>query len=120
MIVMMTIVGAMSLRGAERDSIATPLHLPDDVQSVLRNRCLDCHSGADAKGNTRLDNLPSLDLKTRLETRGTDSADIIQKRLINARTEIDQKHLYQHIIVNDILDKAIQDLLAIFKQYTSD
>lgn len=68
MLVAMMIAGGTSLRSAEHDSTAKPIHLPSDVQSVLNVRCLDCHSGDSAEGNTRFDNLPALDLKARLET----------------------------------------------------
>ncbi|MEJ2656125.1 MAG: guanylate kinase [Desulfobacterales bacterium] len=61
---------------------------------------------------------PSMDtLKKRLEMRGTDSIQVIEKRLVNARNEMAQKDLYRHIIVNDNLSKAIKELSAIFKKY---
>ena len=41
--------------------------IPDDVQSVLKTRCLDCHSGESAEGEVRFDNLPLLRLNERLE-----------------------------------------------------
>ncbi|MBC2714318.1 MAG: guanylate kinase [Desulfobacteraceae bacterium] len=52
-------------------------------------------------------------LKQRLIKRGTDSEQVIIKRLINAETEIAQKDLYKHIVVNDSLPEAIKTLSAI-------
>ena len=60
---------------------------------------------------------PSLDvLKQRLAGRGTDSQAVIEKRLQNAEREMAHKDLYQHVIVNDDLEKAVRDLIAIVKR----
>ncbi|MBW1893178.1 MAG: guanylate kinase [Deltaproteobacteria bacterium] len=60
---------------------------------------------------------PSLDvLRIRLESRGTDSKEVIDKRLENAKQEIDKKGLYQHIIVNDDLENAINELITIIHE----
>jgi guanylate kinase len=56
-------------------------------------------------------------LKKRLEMRGTDSRQVIEKRLICAKKEITQKDLYRHIIVNDNLSNAIEELIAIIEKY---
>jgi guanylate kinase len=54
---------------------------------------------------------PSLSvLKQRLEKRGTESAREIEKRLRNAQREIDRNGMYDHIIINDDLQTAIQTL----------
>ena len=55
-------------------------------------------------------------LRKRLEMRGSDSKAVIEKRLVNARKEMAQKKLYRHIIVNDKLSVAIEELSAIFKK----
>lgn len=61
---------------------------------------------------------PSLDtLKERLELRGTDTREVIEKRLINAEKEMKQKKNYRHVIVNDKLEKAISELTSIIEQY---
>jgi len=52
-------------------------------------------------------------LTQRLKKRGTDSEEIISKRLKNAKTEIAQKDFYHHIVVNDSLSEAIEMLSAI-------
>ncbi|MGA8180839.1 MAG: guanylate kinase [Desulfobacterales bacterium] len=56
-------------------------------------------------------------LKKRLEMRGTDSRQVIERRLVYAKNEMAQKDLYRHIIVNDNLSKAIEELSAILKKY---
>jgi guanylate kinase len=61
---------------------------------------------------------PSLEkLNQRLRLRGTDSDEVIEKRLQNAKKEIDRKNLYRHIVVNDRLEKAKQELFQIIHQY---
>jgi len=52
-------------------------------------------------------------LAQRLRSRGTDSDEIITKRLKNAKTEIAQKDFYKHIVINDSLPEAIEMLSAI-------
>ncbi len=56
-------------------------------------------------------------LKKRLEMRGTDSPQVIDRRLEYARNEMAQKSLYRHIVVNDHLSKAIEELSAIIEKY---
>ena len=61
---------------------------------------------------------PSLDiLRQRIERRGTDSREVIEKRLENARGEIEGKKHYSHVIVNDQLEKAFSELIDIILQY---
>ena len=57
---------------------------------------------------------PSLTiLKDRLYSRNSDSKDIIEKRLINAKEEINSFLDYDYLIVNDDLEKATKEILAI-------
>jgi guanylate kinase len=61
---------------------------------------------------------PSMNaLRKRLEMRGSDSKAVMDKRLVNAKKEMAQKKMYRHIIVNDKLSAAIEELSAIFKKY---
>ncbi|HSQ84408.1 MAG TPA: guanylate kinase [Desulfobacterales bacterium] len=61
---------------------------------------------------------PSINaLRKRLEMRGSDSQAVIEKRLINAKKEMAQKKMYRHIIVNDELSAAIDEICAIFNKY---
>mmetsp|Transcript_684 Transcript_684/g.503 ORF Transcript_684/g.503 Transcript_684/m.503 type:complete len:199 (+) Transcript_684:44-640(+) len=59
---------------------------------------------------------PSMDeLKKRLEKRGTDDNKTIETRLKNVKKEIGKKDMYNHIIINDSLNEAIDELRAIVK-----
>jgi len=63
---------------------------------------------------------PSLEtLKSRLQSRDTDSPEVIAVRLKNAREEMAQKDFYRHIITNDRLADAVAELIAIFEKYRS-
>ncbi|MBU1341888.1 MAG: guanylate kinase [Proteobacteria bacterium] len=55
-------------------------------------------------------------LSQRLENRGTDSKQVIARRLENAKQEMDQKDKYQYVVVNDDLDQATEALCLIFKK----
>lgn len=57
---------------------------------------------------------PSMaELKSRLERRAEDSAEVIDRRLANARTEIEHWQEYDHVLVNDDLEQAFEDVRAI-------
>ena len=57
---------------------------------------------------------PSLEaLKNRLNGRGTDDADIIEKRLNEALREIASAKDYDYIVINDNLDTAVDDFVKI-------
>lgn len=61
---------------------------------------------------------PSSDvLKARLESRGTDTEEVIAARLINAEKEMAEKDRYRHIIVNDRLPEAAAELISIVEKY---
>src|SRR3989339_538972 len=49
-------------------------------------------------------------LSQRLLNRGTDSKEVIEKRLINAKAEMEQKDRYRYVVVNDDLNTAIKEL----------
>lgn len=51
-------------------------------------------------------------LRHRLEKRGTESADVIEKRIGEAAGEIKKAYNYDYVIVNDDLDKAVEDFLT--------
>ena len=55
-------------------------------------------------------------LKRRLESRGTDTRSAIEQRLQNAQKEIDKKDMYQHVIINDDLEKATNELISILDE----
>lgn len=57
---------------------------------------------------------PSMkELRARLERRAEDQADVIDKRLENARNEIQRWTTYDYVIVNDDLQRAYRNVLAI-------
>jgi guanylate kinase len=61
---------------------------------------------------------PSLEtLRIRLELRGADRPDIIETRMNNAIQEMAEAHRYRHIIVNDNLETAIQELIRLITGY---
>jgi len=53
------------------------------------------------------------ELKKRLHTRNTESETEIQRRLGNAKGEIDQMNLYRYLVVNDDVDEAFEQLQSI-------
>lgn len=61
---------------------------------------------------------PSLDtLKNRLESRGTDSTEAIERRLKEAEKELARKDFYRHVVVNDQLSETIEELVSIIESY---
>ncbi|MDD6990777.1 MAG: guanylate kinase [Oscillospiraceae bacterium] len=55
---------------------------------------------------------PSVDtLKQRLEKRGTETAEVIEKRVAEARGEIEKAYNYDYVIVNDDLNEAVSDFI---------
>ena len=52
-------------------------------------------------------------LEERLHARGTDSAEVRRRRLENARAEIAEYRNFDYLIVNDNLERATDDLVAI-------
>ncbi|MBN2790570.1 MAG: guanylate kinase [Candidatus Delongbacteria bacterium] len=60
---------------------------------------------------------PSIgDLRKRLEIRGTDSPEIIEKRLKYAQKELDQIDHYEYKVKNERIDDAVEEILKIFKK----
>lgn len=58
---------------------------------------------------------PSFDvLETRLQGRGQDSAEIIARRVANAREELQHLDEFPYVIINENLDEALAELLAVF------
>lgn len=58
--------------------------------------------------------VPSLEeLRRRLEKRGTDSKEVIERRLAGAERERAARDRYDHVIVNDELERAYAEVLAL-------
>ncbi len=61
---------------------------------------------------------PSIEiLKERLLSRGTDSLKTIERRIKNAEDEIAENNFYRHIVVNDNLDVAGNEIKELIKKY---
>jgi guanylate kinase len=61
---------------------------------------------------------PSLDeLRSRLEYRATEDAASVERRLCTAHAELARKDDYDVVIVNDDLDRATQELLAVIERH---
>ena len=59
---------------------------------------------------------PSIDaLRSRLVGRGQDSADVVDRRMRDARSEIEHCHEFDHVVVNDDFERATADLRAILR-----
>ncbi len=60
---------------------------------------------------------PSIEeLEKRLIARGTDSLEVIQERIRNARKELQNKDKYDHLVLNDDVDKAYGKLKTIVER----
>jgi guanylate kinase len=57
---------------------------------------------------------PSMEeLRRRLDNRSSDAPDVIEKRIVRAAEEIKEARWYDYIIINDSLEKALDELAAI-------
>ncbi len=56
-------------------------------------------------------------LQQRLNQRGQDSAEVIQRRMDDAMTDMQQSRHFEYIVINDDFDTAVNDLQAIFKSH---
>ncbi|MBF0412058.1 MAG: guanylate kinase [Desulfamplus sp.] len=59
-------------------------------------------------------------LEQRLKKRATDSDEVITKRIANAQGEIAQSSFYDHIVVNDDLERASSQMLNIINSEIAD
>jgi guanylate kinase len=53
------------------------------------------------------------ELRSRLERRGEDSAEVIELRLKNAAEEMAQVHKFDFVIINELFERALFDMKAI-------
>ena len=59
---------------------------------------------------------PSMaELRMRLQRRAEDAADVIEKRLTNAKFEMQQWTRFDYVVVNDDLDRAFSDIKGILR-----
>lgn len=62
---------------------------------------------------------PSVEeLERRLRDRGTETEDAIVKRLTQAKVEMDNAKMYQYNVINDDLNKAVEEVLEIVRKET--
>ena len=57
------------------------------------------------------------ELERRLRARGTESEEEIQRRLDVARREMKSIDRYRHVVFNDDVDEAVQQLCSILQTY---
>lgn len=95
-------------REIEKKGIRSDLILDIDVQGARQIK-------AKAKKAVFIFILPPVfqELKRRLEKRGEESEEAIQKRLNTAKKEIRFYHQFDYVIVNDDLETSVEDLKAI-------
>ena len=61
---------------------------------------------------------PSVEeLERRLRGRGTDSEEVIQKRIAKAEFELSKAPEFDHIVVNDVLDDAVEEATTIISNF---
>jgi len=59
---------------------------------------------------------PSLDeLQRRLSGRGTDSDEVIARRMADAQSEISHYHEFDYIVINNVFDIALEELHSVFR-----
>tara|TARA_B100001989_G_scaffold31917_1_gene18958 strand:- start:19 stop:648 length:630 start_codon:yes stop_codon:yes gene_type:complete len=59
---------------------------------------------------------PSIDeLRDRIQKRGLDSENVIEKRMNNALKELTKAREYDYLVINDVFDDAIEELLEIVR-----
>ncbi|MBR5885376.1 MAG: guanylate kinase [Alistipes sp.] len=64
---------------------------------------------------------PSIEeLERRLVGRGTDAPEVIAKRVAKAASEIERAPEFDHIVVNDILEQAIENTCAIIDKFIAE
>lgn len=74
----------------------------------VRKKCEDCFSIFIMP--------PSFEaLKARLQGRGTETDEVIEKRLAAAKGEMQRANEYDYIVVNDVLSEAVEDIATVIK-----
>ncbi len=60
---------------------------------------------------------PSLEeLRKRLESRGTESPETLEIRLARVKEEMGRAHLFDYVVVNDIVERAADEILEIIRK----
>ena len=89
-------------------SLGGEIILEIDVNGAanVRKNCLDNYSIFIAPPSFEM-------LKNRLTGRGTETEEVIEKRLTEAKAEMARANEYDYIVVNDDLNKAVEDIRSI-------
>lgn len=99
----------------------TPKKFVDKAMELGKDVILDIEvQGAIQVCNKRPDTVrifiapPSWDeLERRLKSRGTDSEEKIQKRLVRAKAELQTADVYDYFVINDSVEQAVREINAI-------
>ncbi len=63
---------------------------------------------------------PSIEeLRRRLECRGTDAPEVIERRIGKAAFELEKAPLFDHTVVNDCLETAVEEVTALIDNFLS-
>ncbi len=63
---------------------------------------------------------PSVEeLRRRLESRGTDAPEVIERRIGKAAFELEKAPLFDHTVVNDCLETAVEEVTALINNFLS-
>ena len=99
----------------------TPRSYVEEMLSKGKNVILEIESQGAAKVRQKMPEAVSLflvppsfeELSRRLHGRGTDSEEVIQRRLATARKEVNELEHYDYIVINDTIENAVGEILAI-------
>ena len=99
----------------------TPKAYVEEQLSAGRDVILEIESQGAAKVRQKMPEAVSLflvppsfeELSRRLHGRGTDSEEVIQRRLATARKEVRELEHYDYIVINDTIENAVGEILAI-------
>ena len=99
----------------------TPKAYVEEQLSAGRDVILEIESQGAAKVRQKMPEAVSLvlvppsfeELSRRLHGRGTDSEEVIQRRLATARKEAKELEHYDYIVINDTIENAVGEILAI-------
>ena len=56
------------------------------------------------------------ELERRIRERGTDSEDVIRQRLKIAKEEIKNSNKYDYVVINNTVDKSVEEIISIIKK----
>ena len=83
---------------------------------------IDVQGADQVRGKTKVDSsvfltAPEEFLRQRLISRGTDLPEVIERRLANARSEIQRSNDYNHVLINMELDKVVFELAGLWRPF---